>query len=381
MNNHEVYDKQWIDDNHIVVERYIAKNELGEYLTNIWKGNQKQIANIEKVHNSKNNGIKVDSTFYKQANNIALNDRQQILNDIYIHGIEKGYVYHPQQLSNMIGRDQDFYNIGGNIYVRSGNLFIKLKTFVDQNIYNKTYDDLIGDINILYTNISANSKINLFMCVCIGDLTVGENLLKKIIEYKNKINSNFYIGITFRNIKIYMALENIIKKNLSNYIIFNHKEYGNDIIPSLQVFNYFVNLYDFKYVMKLHTKSNADHFNQCVDYLLSNNLNNLAIMLEKNKKISNCLGNPKYYLKISTDHFNRILVDRHKKYIDNSKFFVATTNFFCKKNNILNILQFIKNNNPQQFFNNNMYDTNGVNRSNSPVHFLERLFGTINNVV
>jgi hypothetical protein len=68
----------------------------------------------------------------------------------------------------------------------------------------------------------------------------------------------------------------------------------------------------------------------------------------------------------------------HANHLNTTKTFIATTIFFSESIVIKKVLEFIKNNNYRGYFLNNMYDDNTVNFDNSPIHFIERLFGLIN---
>jgi hypothetical protein len=78
------------------------------------------------------------------------------------------------------------------------------------------------------------------------------------------------------------------------------------------------------------------------------------------------------------DIFNKILIERYKDEIDKKKqLFVAGTIFLSESIVFDNVINFIKKNNYHSFLLNNMYENNSVNMDNSPIHFLERLFGVI----
>jgi hypothetical protein len=100
--------------------------------------------------------------------------------------------------------------------------------------------------------------------------------------------------------------------------------------------------YKFKYIMKMHTKTIRPQFDELIDFLLSNSLENI---LKFKKPLSNCIGNEKHYMNITFqkninnyDIFNKILIERYKDEIDKKKqLFVAGTIFF-----ILGILGIIE---------------------------------------
>jgi hypothetical protein len=376
-----------------IIQKYVSSNSIERYLYLNQNLNSKRINLLLSSIVNKPNGIKFDIEFYKYVNNLQQFDDDYALKHIYNHGIMYGLIYHPQQLSNALAlangskKEIDVYRINDGLYIKSDNnsktnddnFFIDLRIFVEMNIYNKTYDDFISSIKVMETKIYSDDKINLLLCVFIGDLNVGYDLLNKILTYDKK--EKFYIGITFRSIQLYKKLSHIIKNKMNNYVLFVNNEYGNDITPTLQVYNYFITKknnkidYKFDYVIKLHTKTLKAHFEACVDYVLSKSLNELCSLLNTSK--CNCVGHPNFYFESKNDIHNADYKNIYAKSIDNNKYFVATTNFFTTTTNMNKILEFIRNNNPSSYFLNNMYDTNHVNRTNSPVHFLERLFGMI----
>lgn len=61
----------------------------------------------------------------------------------------------------------------------------------------------------------------------------------------------------------------------------------------------------------------------------------------------------------------------------NNKYFVKGSIYYCNKIIFDKIIVFIKLNDYRQYFTNNLYDSNIINIGNSPIHWLERLFGII----
>ena len=77
------------------------------------------------------------------------------------------------------------------------------------------------------------------------------------------------------------------------------------------------------------------------------------------------------------DVFNNDLKIRYAEEINSCKNFVAGTIFYTNGIVMNKIIEFIKKNNYRSYFLNNLYENNTINRDFSPIHFLERLFGTI----
>jgi hypothetical protein len=80
---------------------------------------------------------------------------------------------------------------------------------------------------------------------------------------------------------------------------------------------------------------------------------------------------------IKHDVFNKKLIKEHLGSINSNLSFALSTIFACESKLMLKILEFINNNNFRQYFINNLYDTNIILYKNSPIHFIERLFGII----
>jgi hypothetical protein len=155
-------------------------------------------------------------------------------------------------------------------------------------------------------------------------------------------------------------------------IVFRSKEFGNDIIPSLQAL-YYMKPYNIQFVYKFHTKTDKTIFNENVDFLLNKSTQELKHMLLNHS--SNCVGYSYKDIDRETIHCIKLL-NTYQPYFD-KKEYVLYTFFFTNMCVIDKIIDFIKDNHYLGYFMNNLYDTNTILMDNSPVHFLERLFGII----
>ena len=166
----------------------------------------------------------------------------------------------------------------------------------------------------------------------------------------------------------------IIQTNFDNYAIYSSNEFGNDITPTMLMYNNIIQTQPhFEYIIKLHTKTNH-LYDDLVSFLLNCTLDEL---IHKKDTLTNCncLGNK--YIKIKNDPFNKKLYKKYKDIINPKKqTFVEGTIFFTHAMCLNKTNDFIKKN-YYIFFISNMYDNNSVNRDNSYVHFLERLFCVI----
>ncbi len=314
---------------------------------------QKNIKLSDKIKNNKN-GLEVDLNFISKAYNIK-NSIEFLFKNHF-----SNIFMHPKQLMNLfndiiINKDSIFYD--NNVYTYSN--FIKyINKLTINEIINLTIKE---EINLL-------KQTELLLLVYIGNINTGNILIEKIKKYK--LIQDFAVVFIINN-KITI---NINQQDFDNYAIYRCNEFGNDIVPTLLVYNQLSRRLDinFEYIIKLHTKGN-NYFNRGIDYLLDKPLNEL---LKKNQgigKISNTISLS--YKNIKTDKFNLNLYTKYKNLINKEYFSVATI-FLIKKEYILKVLNFLLDNYKYCVFN-NMYDDNSLNRNESYVHFIERLFGLI----
>jgi len=130
---------------------------------------------------------------------------------------------------------------------------------------------------------------------------------------------------------------------------------------------------NFKHIIKLQTKSIFNQYNDLTNFLLSKPLEKM--LLNKNKKC-NCMGHPDYYFPLDEDKFNNELKLRYLNDIEVTNSFVGGTIFYSPANAFDKTLDFMKKE-FKHYLLNNLYENNSINMNNSPIHFLERVFGTI----
>jgi hypothetical protein len=273
------------------------------------------------------------------------------------------------------------YNFYDKLIIKDEENFYESSDFVNKKVYEKTFDELKNATlsEIFSNNFTNETPSSLLLLVFMGNIETGEELLEKIIKYKQI--QTFHIAFCFNSLKVANCFSDEIKNNFDNYIIYKSNEYGTDITSSLLVY-YDISLkHNFKYVMKLHTKTVKPQFDELVDFLLSESLENL---LKLKNPMCNCIGNEKHYVSIhyqkglKYDVFNKILIEKYKhEFGEEKKLFVAGTIFLSETNVFDSVINFVKKNNYHSFLLNNLYENNSVNMDNSPIHFLERLFGII----
>lgn len=365
-----------LKNENIKTKLYKVNNTL-ELLTNYVNtntGNPFIKSHIDKCKNSKNNNqIEIDPYIYNYLNSEYIKNKTNLFKDIYNNGVENGLIYSAKQIMNYDNTIKRIVSLTDNkLYIEKESEMIDLKSYVNE-LYNYKFEIFINDITLIKKNYKSVTETVIF--TFIGNVEIGKYLIKKIL------NSDKYnlLNIFIFNINIEYKQFDFLLSKFNNKIIFISKEYGNDIIPTLQAFNKCKEL-NFKYVIKLHTKGNIGLLNKAVDCLLFSNVEEL---LEKRVNC-NCIGHG--YINIKKLH-NRInnkkegfwcdkLINKYKKYI-NKELFIYYSIFLCEKIVLNKMIEFISKNNYRSYFLNNMYDTNEVNVEQSPIHFLERLFGMI----
>ena len=316
---------------------------------------QKNIKLSDKIKYNKN-GLEIDLNFISKAYNT-----KTPIDFIYKHNFSNIFM-HPKQLMNLFN----------NITINNSIIYDKTNLQLGSNY---TLSDFIKYINKLtindIINLTIKEEINLLkqtellLLVYIGNINIGNILIEKIKKYK--LIQDFAVVFIINN-KI-----NISPKDFDNYAIYKCNEFGNDIVPTLLVYNQLrlgINM-NFEYIIKLHTKGN-NYFNRATDYLLDKPLNEL-LKKQTNGRISNTIS--LCYKNIKTDKFNLNLYKKYKNLINKEYFSVATI-FLIHKEPFLKVLNFLLDNYKYCVFN-NMYDDNSVNRNESYIHFIERLFGLI----
>ena len=310
----------------------------------------------------------IDINFIKQGYNLLDYTTENIIsyveNNNYIN-----HIFHPKQLYNLFNDEIKLLVDKNNlIYVNYKNTYYKVTDFlkyIDLYDYDKFKNTCIKEI--YNNNFTENKLLLLFYIGCEKDVNT---IVKKIKRYNKIEKFTIAFCIHYRLINIVIPL---IKIQFStNYIIYSCNELGNDIVPSLLLYDEIINnkKYSFDYVLKIHTKTDSKFLCKAIDYLFNCNFNNL--LLKKNKN-SSTIGF--MYINIINDVFNKSLVSKYSDLLINNEF-VPGTIFLTKKYVMDTMLLFLKQNYKVIFFQ-NMYDNNCLNKHCSYIHFMERLFGFI----
>jgi len=319
------------------------------------------------------NLIDVDFDFmreiYPQLNNIS---DFELINYIKEHNFNNHF-FHFKQLSNLFQNKIEYLkNIKNNKLIKYENKLYKVNEFFEI-INNYTYDNFKHLTIQLKYNYHFKSN-ELLVIVFIGNEQKGIELLNKLVAYSKLEKFSVAFCINYKLVDLFK--EKIIEQNFDSFIIYSCNEMGNDITPSLLVYDEINKMIDFTYVIKLHTKTDSTIFNNFTNYLLNKPLKEL--LYYKNND-SNCIGFS--YISINNDffynktRFNKKLYDKYEDRF-NKNLFVPNTIFFTHKNNFTNVLHFCIQN-YKTIFLQNMYDNNCINTNESCVHFMERLFGVL----
>ena len=345
--------------------KYIFHSNIIEYL----KFNNIPV-NFNKTNTIKN-AFDIDLYFFCKANHFPYTTNTEILQNIKQIGLN-GFIYHPKQLLN-IYPNIILYHFLENIYVFYELASYPIQEFVSKFVYGLSYIEM-SEVLIRKKHSQFNKDIDLLLVVFIGNEERGVDLINKIIEY-GKIQC-FNVSFCFNDSTILHSekIKHKIKQHFQYYGIYLSKNLGTDITSTILMTDHIYREYNFKHIIKLHTKSILKEYNELTNYLLSLPL--CKLVLDKNNHC-NCIGNRNNYKDLYEDVFNNELKIKHSAELDYEKLFVAGTIFYCPSIVFKKVSQFIQKNNYRCYLLNNLYENNCINKDFSPIHFLERLFGVI----
>jgi hypothetical protein len=215
------------------------------------------------------NAFDIDLFFYSKANSLPYNNKKDVLNHLIRNGLH-GFIYHPKQILNIFS-NCEFYIYSEYIYVFLKNRIYLLSDFIDKFIYNNPISNLISN-SIKKKKDTLNDNFDLIIYCFIGNLEVGINLINNIINYKKK-QPEFNLAICIhKDLCKNKEFKNLIINNFDFYAIYISREFGNDITPTLFMNHLIRQKHSFKYIIKVHTKTDKNIFDQSTDYLLSKSL-------------------------------------------------------------------------------------------------------------
>ena len=106
------------------------------------------------------------------------------------------------------------------------------------------------------------------------------------------------------NSKLADKMKNKIKDNFEFYSVYECKECGTDITPTLLMYDDISKKNTFKHIIKLQTKTIIKPYDDLTNFLLSKTIYQIQSL--KNDTC-NCIGHPDYYIGLKEDIFNNEL--------------------------------------------------------------------------
>jgi len=344
-------------------DNYIPISDLDIYL--------KQL-NLDKDYNKNNiisNAFDIDLYFCNYINNLSMENTSDIIKYIQLIGLD-GSIYHSKQIINIFPNAK-IYTFLNDIFIVNKLSVYKANDFVDKFLYNTSFDNL-SKLFIKNRFYNLDNTIPLLLLVFIGNEDRGEDLINRIIHYK-KIQI-FNVSFCFNlNNNIAEKFKHKIKENFDFYAVYECKECGTDISPTMLMYNDINKIDKFKHIIKLQTKSIVKDYLELTNFLLSTPLVKLITFINKN---CNCIGHPNHYIRLDEDIFNNELKLRHLSELNITSYFVGGTIFYCPVNVFDKTLEFIRKS-YRSYLLNNLYENNSINLNNSPIHFIERVYGVI----
>lgn len=342
---------------------YTPKNDIIKYL---------KFCNLDPAHDKtgvNKNAFDVDLFFCNLVNNLKMKDNTDIMKYIQSIGLN-GFIYHPKQLINIFPSIKLYYFLNDIFIMYQLNIYTA-NHFVDKFLYSSTYENIQNlFIRNRYENV--NIHYDTLILAFIGNEEKGRDLINRIIAYKKieKFNVAFCFNL---NGKIADNMKNKIKDNFEFYSVYECKECGTDITPTLLMYDDISKKYTFKHLIKLQTKSIVKPYNELTNFVLSYPIEDLRLF---KTDTCNCIGHRDYYIGLKDDMFNNELKLNNILDININNTFVGGTIFYCENWVFKKTLEFMKRKYKVYLFN-NLYENNSINMSNSPIHFLERVFGSI----
>ena len=307
----------------------------------------------------------IDIKFIKQGYHLDYYTNEDIVNHVknnnYIN-----YIYHPKQLYNLFNNIKLLVDNNNYIYVKYENIYYKLNHFlkhIETYSYNEFKNITIKEIE--NKNFTDNK---LLILIYIGSEKVIDIIFEKL-KYYSQIET-FSLGFCI-NQTIINNVVPLIPFHFTNYIIYSSNEFGNDITPSMLMYDEITNKYNFEYIFKIHTKTDIPFLHKAIDCLFNTNLEKLLLTRNPN---SSSIGFM-YTIKYHDMYFNKMLYSKYEHLLKKIQFIPGSI-FLTEKCTMDSVLQFLKDNYKIIFFQ-NMYDNNSLNIDSSYVHFMERLFGYI----
>lgn len=307
-------------------------------------------------------------------------NRERMLKEKHNQNLIKILLRRQNEHPNYISFDPDIcykFNRHRNLQdaINNGELYSKhqMENMVSIDKVSFTAEQWLSDISQV-TITNPRNPITYMILVFIGNRCTADHLLVNITA-SPLLDVDPFIGIAVKGKDLYQCYKEKIDKIAS--AVFISEEFGTDIIPTLQMYYVLRQKYNIGNipVIKLHTKSKLLWYNLTTNYLLQRTWNQLAQIYSTSGE--NTITNPDYMYTMSQDRdFCPQYKTKYQAYLDITRKFCAGSIFYTVSRTFDKVISFMVNNNYRAYFTNNMYICNSVIRD-SPIHFIERLFGLI----
>lgn len=342
---------------------HVSRDCLSDYLKLYGPPNSP----LEHPRGETENSLTLDFVLYVESLGLHGLGYRKVLEHFFRHGMHSGAIYSPRQLKNVFNLESEpvlNWHQGrlcmNNVPIRDITLELNARSITHW---------LKERVHLEVSNADTKKTYDCMVLLYIGNEEYGRLLLNHL----QSLQKETFVFVVACHFKVLPIFHDSLQEQLPNLVLFSTEEYGNDIIPSLQAYSQCGA--KAKILIKLQSKTKAAAFETLTTYLLSYSLRELQAMLA----VKDCVGAPSYTCTMEQDQgYVELDKMRYNSLIDQDKTFVSGTIFCSKTATIDKVLAFLKRKevNYSSYFLNNTYFCNSILRE-SPVHFLERLFGLI----
>lgn len=324
------------------------------------KRSRQIISQLGKSKGLKNIGLKDNDIDFDSGLCFRLNGHKNIQ-----LAIDNGQIYSTKQIENM---KREGRRVGADEESDQG----------AEHMLDRLPDQWFSDIDTVYINQVTLAALNRLILVFIGNDLTAEYIFTGLEQSCLSKDGPAYIAIAFRGKTLYHQYQD--RANRIANAIFISYEYGTDIIPTLQMYYLLRRVLPISQdtaVVKLHTKTKVKWLHVVSDFIFNSTWDELERKLQESGQRT--ITDPSYMHTLSIDSY--FLENYKKKYSNNldpspNACFAAGSIFYCHAGVFDKIIEFMSNNVCRCYFVNNMYINNVIIRD-SPIHFIERLFGLL----
>ena len=202
-----------------------------------------------------------------------------------------GKIYHPKQLFNLFGKKLEMFLFLNELFIFYENNIFLASEFVSTFIYKASFNDLCNRLivekhNSFFNNVSASSSSSsLLILVFIGNESIGEDLLQKLILFQSTfyITQPFHLAVCFSPLISYK--NSLLKKKFLQHFpflaMYTCNEMGSDIGPTLLMYDNILKQQQqsskapYAHILKFHTKSISQDYINLTDYLFAQSVESL----------------------------------------------------------------------------------------------------------